>query len=333
MIRVGIVGATGFTGGELCRLLLQHPQAEIAWVMSTSQAGVPLGRIHADLEGETSLVFVAQPTEECDVIFLCVDHGMASKLLAQNPWMLNCKVIDLSNEFRLQNETHSFVYGLPEAFRNHIRAARHVANPGCFATAIQLGLLPLAHAGYLHDDVHVSAITGSTGAGRKAEPTVHFSWRTGNAQVYKPFTHQHVPEILQTLRALQPQDQLLAQSSARPAQNTEILFIPQRGNFTRGILASMYTSCTASTAELHELYNHYYNDHPFVVVSDESPDMKRVVNTNKACVWVTTHKGKVLVVSVIDNLLKGASGQAVQNMNLMCGLDETTGLKLKSIAF
>lgn len=321
MIRAGIVGATGFTGGELCRLLLRHPHVNIAWVLSTSQSGTSLARIHADLEGDTDLVCVAEPTEDCDVVFLCVDHGAASSLLSRYPWMSSRKVIDLSNEHRLESDSHDFVYGLPEAFRENIRSARHVANPGCFATAIQLGLLPLAAAGMIGDDVHVSAVTGSTGAGRKAEPTVHFSWRTGNAQVYKPFTHQHVPEIHRTLRALQP------------SMSGDVLFIPQRGNFTRGILASMYTSCDVSESDVRALFEEYYKDHPFVVVTEDSPDMKRVVNTNKACVWVTTHRGKVLTVSVIDNLLKGASGQAVQNMNLMGGFSETAGLELKSIAF
>ncbi|MFM8473304.1 MAG: N-acetyl-gamma-glutamyl-phosphate reductase [Candidatus Kapaibacterium sp.] len=317
MIRAGIVGVSGFTGGELARLLLRHPEASIAWAMSTTQAGMRLSDVHRDLEGDTDIVLRAEPDADCDVVFLCVDHGTASSLLASYPWMMSRMVIDLSNEYRLQDASHDFVYGLPEAYREHIRSARHVANPGCFATAIQLGLLPLAAHGLIADDVHVSAVTGSTGAGRKAEPTVHFSWRSGNVQVYKPFTHQHVPEIHATLRTLQP------------AMRSEVLFIPQRGNFTRGILASMYTSCSATEAELTTMFEAYYADHPFVVVTGDSPDLKRVVNTNKACVWVTSHKGKVLVVSVIDNLLKGASGQAVQNMNLMCGLEESAGLALK----
>ena len=321
MTRVGIIGATGYTGGELLRLLLHHPAAHVQWIHSASHAGERITMVHPDLVGDTELLCTDTPTPDVDCVFLCVDHGVASKMIHSYPWLLNLKLIDLSNEYRHASAEHDFVYGLPEAFRESIISAHHIANPGCFATSIQLGLLPLARHAMLRDDIHVCATTGSTGAGRKHEPTVHFSWRSNNLQVYKPFEHQHVPEIVRTVNALQP------------GFEHEVLFVPHRGNFTRGILASMYTSVDISQDDAEDLFRNFYAPHPFVEIVSSSPDMKRVVNTNKAHVWVSVHRGKLLAVCVLDNLLKGASGQAVQNMNLIFGFEETLGMQLKASAF
>ncbi len=321
MTRVGIVGSAGYTAGELIRILLRHPYVEIAIAYSTSSGGRLISDVHQDLVGETSLRFSDHFDEEVDLLFLCVDHGQASVFLREHPWLLEKKIIDLSNEFRLNNGAHDFVYALPELHRETIRTAEHCANPGCFATAIQLALLPLAAQSLLTGDVHIQAITGSTGAGRKQDSSQHFSWRNNNVQVYKAFTHQHLPEIQQSVGELQP------------TFNAALRFIPLRGSFSRGILSSVYTHCQLPQSELIECYRNYYASHPFVHLVDESPDVKRVVNTNKALLHVSTFEDQVLIVSVIDNLLKGASGQAVQNMNLMCGYDESTALHLKAVAF
>ncbi|MBK8044171.1 MAG: N-acetyl-gamma-glutamyl-phosphate reductase [Haliscomenobacter sp.] len=318
MIKAGIVGGAGYTGGELLRILLRHPQATIAFVHSNSQAGLPVWQVHEDLEGETDLHFSASIHMEVDVLFLCVAHGQARAFLAEQPVPDHVAVIDLSQDFRLDSR---FVYGLPELNRESIRQSKRIANCGCFATAIQLGLLPLAHAGLLRDEVHIHAITGSTGAGQALSPTSHFSWRANNLQVYKPFEHQHLKEISQSLHQLQPDfDQALN-------------FIPVRGDFTRGILASMYTACDLPEDEAVRLYESYYEDAPFTVVSRRNPNLKQVVNTNKCLIHVEKHGNKLFIVSLIDNLVKGASGQAVQNMNLIFGLEETAGLQLKPAGF
>jgi N-acetyl-gamma-glutamyl-phosphate reductase len=277
--------------------------------------------VHTDLVGDSDICFSSEVTRDADVYFLCLDHGESSSFLREHPYVLEKRVIDLSNEFRLESSAHDFVYGLPELNRDRIRTALHIANPGCFATAIQLTMLPLAHHSQLRDDIHVSAVTGSTGAGRKLENTAHFSWRSGNMQVYKAFTHQHLPEIRQSLSVLQP------------SNGPSIHFIPYRGNFTRGIIASVYTKCTLNAETTAGMYDRFYESHPFTIRITDNPDVKRVVNTNKALLHLTHHDDTLLVVAVIDNLMKGASGQAVQNMNIMFGLDETAGLKTKSVAF
>ncbi|MBK6950203.1 MAG: N-acetyl-gamma-glutamyl-phosphate reductase [Haliscomenobacter sp.] len=318
MIKAGIVGGAGYTGGELLRILLRHPQTDIAFVHSNSQAGLPVWQVHEDLEGETDLHFTSAIHTDADVLFLCVAHGQARAFLADNPVPDRVAVIDLSQDFRLDS---SFVYGLPELNRDAIRQSKRIANCGCFATAIQLGLLPLAQAGLLRDEVHIHAITGSTGAGQALSPTSHFSWRANNLQVYKPFEHQHLKEINQSLRQLQPGfDQALN-------------FIPVRGDFTRGILASMYTKCDLPENKAVGLYEAYYEDAPFTVVSRRNPNLKQVINTNKCLIHVEKHGNKLFIVSLIDNLVKGASGQAVQNMNLIFGLEETAGLQLKPAGF
>lgn len=320
MIRAGIIGGAGYTAGELIRLLLAHSQAEIAFVHSTSNAGNRLADVHGGLEGDTELRFSdAYDLQAIDVLFLCSAHGQSRKWLEANPVPAGVKVIDLAQDFR--DESDGFVYGLPELNRDRIRTAERVANPGCFATAIQLALLPLAAAGLLTDEVHVTAVTGSTGAGVKPSATTHFSWRAANLSVYKAFTHQHLAEIGRTLRRLEP------------AFDRAVNFVPMRGDFTRGILASVYTACDRDEAALRELYEAYYRSAPFTHVAAGGVDLKQVVNTNKALLSVAVHEGKAHVVAAIDNLLKGASGQAVQNMNLMFGLEETSGLRLKASAF
>ncbi len=321
MTRVGIVGSAGYTAGELIRILLHHPEVRLECLYSTSSAGALVSDVHQDLVGDTELRFTDQLPSSLDVVFLCLDHGHSGEFLKAHPHLSTAKIIDLSNEFRVSDASHDFIYGLPELQRDAIRHANHVANPGCFATAIQLCLLPLAAASVLRHDVHVQAITGSTGAGRKNQDSVHFSWRTNNVQVYKAFNHQHLPEIRQSVSQLQSDF------------NHSLHFIPLRGNFSRGILASAYTACTLSESELQSLFREYYKDHPFVHVVDDSPDLKRVVNTNKALLQVSKHGSQAFMVCVVDNLLKGASGQAVQNMNLMQGYDEGTALQLKAIAF
>ncbi|TAJ13241.1 N-acetyl-gamma-glutamyl-phosphate reductase [Marinilabiliaceae bacterium JC017] len=321
MIKVGIIGGAGYTAGELIRLLINHPQADICFVHSSSHAGEPVYHVHQDLTGDTELVFTGSPDyREADVLFLCMGHGRSKDFVEKIAASYQGKIIDLSHDFRLHSDDHDFVYGLPEYQREKIKEAVHIANPGCFATAIQMALLPLGKQQQLAE-VHVHALTGSTGAGQAATATTHFSWRNNNVSVYKPFQHQHLAEISETLKGLQADF------------SDSINFIPMRGNFSRGILASVYLDVDMSEAEAVELYKEYYKSHPFVHVVNKSPDVKLVVNTNKALLHVEKHGDKIHVVSVIDNLLKGASGQAVQNMNLIFGLDETTGLQLKPSAF
>ena len=325
IIRIGIAGGAGYTGGELLRILINHPQAEICWVHSNSNAGKPLSDVHADLFGDTDLKFTDSISQDIDVLFLCVGHGDAKKFLDSHEIARSIKIIDLSQDFRLNpNATHgdrSFVYGLPELNREAIKQAHNIANPGCFATCIQIGLLPLAAAELLNSEVHINATTGSTGAGQSLSPTSHFSWRNNNLSVYKAFEHQHLNEIVQSLNQLQ--------SNFDQAMN----FIPQRGDFTRGILAAMYTESELTLDEAYSLYENYFKDHPFTHVSRRNIDLKQVVNTNKALIHLEKHGDKLFIISIIDNLLKGASGHAVQNMNLMFGMGETVGLRLKAVAF
>ncbi len=320
MIRVGIIGGAGYTAGELLRLLVNHPQAEIAFVHSTSNAGNRLTDVHGGLEGDTDLRFCDEADlSAIDVLFLCSAHGQSRVWLDEHEVPADVKIIDLAQDFR--DESCGFVYGLPEMNRDRICATNKVANPGCFATAIQLALLPLAAAGVLKEEVHVTAITGSTGAGVKPSTTTHFSWRASNISVYKAFTHQHLIEIGRNLRLLEP------------SFDRAINFVPLRGDFTRGILASVYTACDLDETAARKLYEDYYASAAFTHVAAGNIDLKQVVNTNKALLSVAIHDGKIHVVSAIDNLLKGASGQAVQNMNLLFGLDEHTGLNLKASAF
>ncbi|HEY5509203.1 MAG TPA: N-acetyl-gamma-glutamyl-phosphate reductase [Paludibacter sp.] len=321
-IKVGVIGGAGYTAGELLRILIHHPAVEIVFVNSSSNAGNPIADIHSGLIGETDLVFTSElPFAEVDALFLCSAHGDSKKFMDNNSIPTSIKIIDLSTDYRAKSPSHDFVYGLPELNREDIRAATHIANPGCFATAIQLALFPLAAAGLLTDDIHVNAITGSTGAGVKPSDTSHFSWRNNNISIYKPFGHQHLEEIGQSIRQLQP-DFIKA-----------VNFIPVRGNFPRGIYVTAYTHCTLSLTEATDLYKEFYKNAAFTFVTDKNPDMKQVVNTNKGIVYLEKHGDKLLIVSMIDNLLKGASGQAVQNMNLMFGLDEKMGLGLKAIGF
>jgi N-acetyl-gamma-glutamyl-phosphate reductase len=323
-IQAGIIGGAGYTGGELLRLLLRHPQVNVAFTHSRSQAGQPVWTVHEDLFGETDLVFSGTWDQPVDVLFLCAGHGEARKFLEANPVPDTVKVIDLSHDFRLAAHAslgnRHFVYGLPELNRAAIRTAQNIANPGCFATAIQLGLLPLAQAGLL-TDVYTTGITGSTGAGQGLSPTSHFSWRSGNLQAYKTLTHQHLGEIGQSLQALQPQG------------NIHVHFVPWRGDFTRGIFVSSTLKTDRQPEEISALYRQFYAGAAFTFVSGNAIHLKQVVNTNK-CVVQLEQTGDTLVVhSAIDNLLKGASGQAVQNLNLLFGLPEQTGLQLKGNAF
>ena len=320
-IKVGIVGGAGYTGGELLRLLLNHPYAEIAFINSGSNAGNPVSKIHADLIGETDLLFTADLSNDIDVLFLCVGHGDAAKFLAQHSIDEKIKIIDLSQDFRLLNKAtngnRTFVYGLPELNKETIRLAKNIANPGCFATAIQLGLLPLAKTGLLNE-VYTTGITGSTGAGQGLSATSHFSWRANNIQAYKTLEHQHLGEIGQSLLQLQNDSDI------------DINFVPWRGDFTRGIFISSTLKCELSIEELTVLFETFYAAHPFVTISKAPIFLKQVINTNKCVIQLEKIGGKLVVHSTIDNLLKGASGQAVQNMNLLFGLDETAGLKLKA---
>lgn len=324
MIKVGIIGGAGYTAGELCRLLLNHPEADIRFVNSSSNAGNRLTDVHEGLYGETDMTFTDQlPLDDVDVIFFCFGHGKSEEFLRTHDVPARVKIIDLAQDFRLAAPGNDYVYGLPELNREAIRRAAHVANPGCFATCIQLGLLPLASRGLLNGDIAVNAITGSTGAGVKPGSTTHFSWRNNNLSIYKPFQHQHVPEIKQSLRQLQP------------GYGGDIDFIPYRGDFARGIFATEVIRLgDRQTAEkMATLYRDFYKDAAFTHYVDGALDLKQVVNTNKALVHVEKYGTKLLVTAVIDNLLKGASGQAVQNMNLMFGLDERAGLRLKPSAF
>ena len=322
MIKAGIIGGAGYTAGELIRILVNHPTVEIAFVNSTSNAGKDVTAVHGGLFGETELVFTNElPLDGVDVLFLCSAHGDSRRFLEANTVPAGLKIIDLSTDYRHARPDHDFVYGLPEINKEAIQKAFHVANPGCFATAIQLAILPLAAAGLLTDDVHINAITGSTGAGVKPAETSHFSWRNNNISVYKAFGHQHLDEIEQSVRQLQP------------GFDKNLNFIPVRGNFARGIFASTYTKCPLSVGEAKALYSEFYKNAAFTFVADKNPDMKQVVNTNKAIIYVEKHGENLLIISMIDNLLKGASGQAVQNMNLMVGIDEKAGLNLKSTGF
>ena len=321
MIRAGIVSGAGYTAGELIRLLVNHPQVEIAFVQSSSNAGNCIADVHGGLDGELDdLRFCsAYDASQVDVLFSCAAHGESRKLLAEAHLPEGLRIIDLAQDFR--DESDGFVYGLPEWQRDRIRTATRVANPGCFATAIQLSLLPLAAAGLLTGEVHVTAVTGSTGAGVKPSATTHFSWRSSNLSVYKAFTHQHLLEIGRTLRQLAP-------GFDRPVN-----FVPVRGDFARGILASVYTDCPLDAAAVAQLYDDYYRTAAFTRRIERDVDLKKVVNTNKALLHTAVYDGKVHIVTAIDNLLKGASGQAVQNMNLLFGLDEREGLRLKASAF
>ncbi len=321
MIRVGIVGAAGYTGGELLRILLNHPEVNVVFAHSESNAGNRIASVHEGLIGETDKCFSSDmPFSEVDVLFLCFGHGKSKTFLEEHPVPDRVKIIDLAQDFRLVG-SHDFVYGLPETNREQIRQAQHVANPGCFATAIQLALLPAIKSGIITGDIHVNGITGSTGAGQKQSATTHFSWRNDNISVYKPFTHQHLQEINQTIKAL------------RPDYEGRVLFIPERGCFARGIFVSAYAACTVPIEEVREIYDQCYKDEPFVHHVRFSPSMKQAVNTNKAVVFVDRFDDQLLMISCIDNLVKGAAGQAVENMNLMFGMDETTGLNLKASAF
>lgn len=322
MKKIGIIGGAGYTAGELLRLLINHPEVEITFVHSSSNAGKYVSDIHAGLCGETDLIFSDQhPLEDIHILFLCSAHGDSKKFWENNPRPASLKVIDLAQDYR--DESEGYVYGLPEVNKGRISEACSIANPGCFATAIQLSLLPLAAKGLLpkNGDINITALTGSTGAGVKPGATTHFSWRTDNISVYKPFTHQHLKEISMTLNKLQPDF------------SSRLNFIPVRGDFARGIFAITTLDCSLSQEEALELYKDFYKDSPFVVVSESPIHLKQVVNTNKAIINVTAHEGKLLITCAEDNLLKGASGQAVQNMNIMLGIDQTTGLRLKPSAF
>ncbi len=323
-INIGIVGGAGYTGGELLRVLVRHAQVQINFVHSTSSAGQLVSSVHTDLLGDTDLVFTNTLQDNIDILFLCLGHGEAMKFLASNTISPKVKIIDLSQDFRLAASSkqgeRNFVYGLPELDKVAIQKAQNIANPGCFATAIQLGLLPLAAKGLLKD-VYTTGITGSTGAGQGLSNTSHFSWRANNIQPYKTLEHQHLYEIKQSLHQLQGN------------QNASVHFVPWRGDFTRGIFVSSILETTLGLAELHKIYTDYYTGHPFTHVSLSPIDLKQVVNTNKCLIHIEQKENKIVVHSAIDNLLKGAVGQAVQNMNLMMGLDETAGIQLKASNF
>jgi N-acetyl-gamma-glutamyl-phosphate reductase len=321
MIKVGILGAAGYTGGELIRLLLNHPEAEIVFANSESNAGNPVADVHEGLVGETDLKFSSDmPFSDVDVVFFCFGHGKSEAFLKEHTIPDNVKIIDLAQDFRIAGD-HDYVYGLPETHAQAISTANHVANPGCFATCIQLAMLPALKAGILSGDIHVNGITGSTGAGQKPGATTHFSWRNDNISTYKTFTHQHLLEINQTVQEL------------APGYGGRVLFVPVRGCFARGIFVTAYATCNKSIEEVQQIYSDYYKDAAFTHVVTKSPDMKQVVNTNKAVVYVEKHDDQLLMISCIDNLLKGAVGQAVQNMNIMFGIDQHTGLNLKASAF
>ena len=333
-IKAGIIGGAGYTGGEMLRILVNHPDVDIAFVHSNSNAGKFIYEVHTDLFGDTKLKFSSELLQDIDVLFLCVGHGDARKFLEVNTFPAGVKIIDLSQDFRhkekssidypaagFKAETRKFIYGLPELNREAIKSADNIANPGCFATCLQLGLLPLAANNKLNEEVHVTATTGSTGAGQSLAATSHFTWRNDNLSVYKAFDHQHLTEINESLKQLQP------------GFNSDINFIPYRGDFTRGIIASIYLESDINAEEALTLYTDYYASHPFTHVTTRNIDLKQVINTNKCFIQVQKTGNKLLVISIMDNLLKGASGQAVQNMNLMFGLDEMAGLKLKGVAF
>jgi N-acetyl-gamma-glutamyl-phosphate reductase len=321
-IKAGIIGGAGYTGGETTRLLLNHPNVELVFAQSRSQAGKPLNSVHHDLVGDTDLKFSEGFNQTVDVLFLCLSHGESKKLLTENIFPSTTRIIDLGNDFRLGEKAgnREFVYGLPEFQREKVKSAKNIANPGCFATTIQLGLLPLAKAGLLKE-VHTTGITGSTGAGQKLQDTTNFTWRANNISAYKTLTHQHLGEINQTLKSLQ--------SNFVEAIN----FVPWRGDFTRGIFVTSVLDCNLTLVNANKLYKDYYASHPFTNVADGMIDMKQVVNTNKCLLFLEKIENKLAIHSATDNLLKGASGQAVQNMNLMFGLEESAGLKLKGSVF
>ncbi|MEO0898795.1 MAG: N-acetyl-gamma-glutamyl-phosphate reductase [Bacteroidota bacterium] len=320
-IKAGIIGAAGYTAGELSRILLHHPEVEITFAHSQSQLGKKIYEVHHDLIGDTDLTFTDTIDEEVDVLFFCSGHGKIKSFLESHEIPAGVKFIDLSNEFRIKDPSHEFIYGLPELNREHIPSFQKVANPGCFATCIQLGLLPLAAAGKWKAAAHVNGITGSTGAGQQPRPTTHFSWRSHNLSTYKAFKHQHLGEIRQSLE----------QASGEEGPN--IHFVPMRGPFSRGILVSTHLTVDWDIENAKAFYKDYYASHPFTHVVDENPHLKQVVNTNKALIYLEQFDDQLHIVSVIDNLLKGASGQAVQNMNLMFALEESLGLGLKANAF
>ncbi len=317
---IGIVGGAGYTGGELLRILVGHPEIEIAFVHSNSNAGNKVSKVHQDLMGYTDLVFTDQLSTDIDALVMCLGHGDAKKFLDANPAFYDINIIDLSTDFRHSRAGNDFVYGLPELNKAQLKGAKHIANPGCFATCIQLGLLPLAANQQIHDEIHVTAVTGSTGAGQNPSATSHFSWRANNMSVYKAFEHQHLQEIGESLEKLQSGDK-------------DVNFVPFRGDFTRGIIASTYINSDLSEEQAIKLYKDYYKDAPFTHVVDENPNLKQVVNTNNCFVYVKKYGKKLHIISIIDNLTKGASGQAVQNLNLMFGLNERTGLNLKPVGF
>lgn len=320
MIKAGIIGAAGYTAGELIRILLNHPEVKIAWAQSSSHAGCCLWEVHTGLFGETGMTFCeSADLDSVDVVFLCSGHGRSREFWADNRRPEKLKVIDLAQDFR--DESDGYIYGLPEINSDRIKGGRLIANPGCFATAIQLALLPLASEGLLSGDVSINAITGSTGAGVKPSPTTHFSWRSGNVSVYKAFEHQHLIEIGMNVHKLQP------------AFTGSLDFIPVRGDFTRGILSTLHTECPLSQEDATALYEDFYKDAAFTFVFPGNVDLKQVINTNKCLISLEKHGNRLVVTSVIDNLLKGASGQAVQNMNLMFGFPEKAGLNLKASAF
>jgi len=321
-IKAGVIGGAGYTGGETLRLLLGHPYADVVFVQSRSQAGKPVTSTHPDLLGETDLIYSSDFNQQGDVLFLCLSHGESKKLVSENSFPPSTRIIDLGNDFRLGDKAdgREFVYGLPEFQRDKIKTAKNIANPGCFATTIQLGLLPLAKAGVLNE-VHTTGITGSTGAGQKLQDTTHFTWRANNISAYKTLTHQHLGEINQTLKQLQP------------GFSGEVNFVPWRGDFTRGIFVTSVVTCSLSLEEATKLYKEFYSTHPFTHVSDEMIDLKQVVNTNKCLIHLEKVGSKLAIHSITDNLLKGASGQAIQNMNLMWGFEENTGLRLKGVVF
>ena len=325
MIKVGIIGGSGYTAGELIRILMFHPNATLDFVFSTTNAGKPLSIAHHDLMGDIEMNFTDQVNPNVNVVFLCLGHGKSKAFLEQNQFSKDTKIIDLGNDFRLTKDAEfdgkQFIYGLPELNKTAIQSANYIANPGCFATAIQLALLPLAKNGLLNEDVHINATTGSTGAGVSPSETTHFSWRNNNMSHYKAFEHQHLGEINQSIQQLQA------------GYPNELLFVPNRGDFARGIFATLYTTISDSLEDIVAKYEAYYADQPFVTVTTTNINMKQVVQTNKCIISLMKKGNRLLITSVIDNLTKGASGQAIQNMNLIFGLDETTGLQLKPCGF
>ena len=325
MIKVGIIGGAGYTAGELIRLLIHHKEVEIDFVFSTSNAGNNISNIHQDLVGTTNQKFTNTINPNVDVVFLCLGHGNSGKFLSENEFSKTTKIIDLSNEFRLESDStfqgNQYVYGLPEIYREEIKNANYIANPGCFATAIQLAIIPLAYHKLIKNDIHVNAVTGATGAGTSLSLTSHFTWRDNNFSYYKPFVHQHLGEINQTI------------SNFHGKNEHKVHFLPNRGNFSRGIFATVYTEFDDSLDVALELYKSFYKDAAFTFISDDFLHLKQVVNTNKCLIHLHKHENQLLITSCIDNLVKGASGQAIQNMNLMFGFEETEGLQLKANFF